>query len=43
MSLAETIAPQLPCLEVCSRPYGSQESGDAMWWPVLETLVADPR
>lgn len=43
MSLAETIAPQLPYLRRFARALtGSQESGDAYVVAVLETLVADP-
>ena len=44
MSLAETIAPQLPYLRRFARALtGSQESGDAYVVAVLETLVADPQ
>lgn len=43
MSLAETIAPQLPYLRRFARALtGSQESGDAYVVAVLETLVTDP-
>jgi len=44
MSLAETIAPQLPYLRRFARALtGSQESGDAYVVAVLETLIADPQ
>ncbi len=42
MSLAETIAPQLPYLRRFARALtGSQESGDARVVAVLETLVSN--
>lgn len=44
MSLAETIAPQLPYLRRFARALtGSQESGDAYVVAVLESLIADPQ
>lgn len=44
MSLADTIAPQLPYLRRFARALtGSQESGDAYVVAVLETLVTDPQ